>query len=138
VCYVETIPYLCFFSHRHTRNKCFYIIFRSGCGNFLHQSQRRFKCGTSALPFNSWKSVSFKPGNTYLQKAGTTSSDLLALFRSKAHHPCLSSSIVMALALPRPSQMLFYLIILHISSFRILPSSRSNLSQHNPPKRQRS
>jgi parallel beta-helix repeat protein len=36
--------------------------------------------GTSARPFNSWKSVSFQPGNTYLQKAGTTSSDLLALF----------------------------------------------------------
>ena len=28
--------------------------------------------GTQARPFNSWKSVSFQRGNTYLQKAGTT------------------------------------------------------------------
>jgi len=36
--------------------------------------------GTQARPFNTWKSVSFQPGNTYLQRAGTTYPGLLALF----------------------------------------------------------
>jgi parallel beta-helix repeat protein len=35
--------------------------------------------GTSARPFNSWNSVSFKPGNTYLQKAGTAYPGFLVL-----------------------------------------------------------
>ena len=35
--------------------------------------------GTQARPFNSWNSVSFQRGNTYLQKAGTTYPGLLAL-----------------------------------------------------------
>jgi parallel beta-helix repeat protein len=35
--------------------------------------------GTQARPFNSWNSVSFQLGNTYLQKAGTTYPGLLAL-----------------------------------------------------------
>jgi hypothetical protein len=34
--------------------------------------------GTQARPFNSWNSVSFQSGNTYLQKAGTTYPGLLA------------------------------------------------------------
>jgi hypothetical protein len=79
--------------------------------------------GTLASPFNDWNLVSFKPGNTYLQKAGTTYSGLVALFfRSRAQHPCLSSSTVTALALPQSSQMLSCLIILHTSNFSILPS----------------
>jgi parallel beta-helix repeat protein len=35
--------------------------------------------GTQASPFNSWNSVSFQPGNTYLQKAGTIYPGFLAL-----------------------------------------------------------
>src|ERR1700675_4339656 len=35
--------------------------------------------GTQARPFNSWSSVSFQRGNTYLQKAGTTYPGFLLL-----------------------------------------------------------